>query len=68
MVGHTFGARQVTLPGTSRPHWFIGRINMLQHSSCYFRPISTFGVSVEQAQIGDEMFVVIIRQIARLEA
>jgi hypothetical protein len=29
----------------------------------HFGPIGTFGVSIEQAQIGDEMFVVIIRRI-----
>jgi hypothetical protein len=37
----------------------------MQHNSCHFRPIGTFVVSIEQAQIGDEMLVVIIGQIAR---
>jgi hypothetical protein len=32
----------------------------MQHNSRHFRPIGAFGVSIEQAQIGDEMFAVII--------
>jgi hypothetical protein len=59
MRGHPFGASQMTLPGAPRPIGLTGRIDV-QHDSGHFVPICAFGVSIEQTQIGDEMFVVII--------
>jgi hypothetical protein len=59
MRGHPFGTSQMTLPGPPRPIGFTGRIDV-QHDAGHFGPIRAFGVGIEQTQIRDEMFVVII--------
>ena len=48
----------MALEGASRPFGFTGRIDV-QDDPSHFCPIRTFGVGIEQTQIGDEMFVVI---------
>jgi hypothetical protein len=49
----------MTLPGTPGPIGFTGRIDV-QHDAGHFVPIRALGVGIEQTQIRDEMFVVII--------
>ena len=41
--------------------WFMLRIKM-QHYSCDFAPVSTFRIRVEQAQIPDEVLLVVTGQ------
>src|ERR1700730_1890502 len=41
---------------------FMFRIKMQQHHSCDVTPVSTFRVRVEQAQIRDEVLLVVNRQ------
>jgi hypothetical protein len=41
--------------------WFILRIKM-QHYSCDISPVSTFRIRVEQAQIRDDVFLVVSGQ------
>jgi hypothetical protein len=38
--------------------WFMLRIKM-QHYSCYFAPVSTFRIRLEQAQIRDDVLLVV---------
>ena len=59
VLGHPFRAREVTVEGTPRPFRFAGWIDV-QDDPCDFRPIRTCGIGIEQAQIGDQMFLVII--------
>ena len=59
VLGHPFGACEVALEDAPRALGFMGGINM-QHNSRHFGPVCTFGVGIEQAQIGDQMFLVII--------
>jgi hypothetical protein len=59
VIGHSFGARKVALPSAPRPIGLDGSIKL-----CHFLPIGTFGVGIEQARIGDEMFPVIVRSLA----
>ena len=59
MRGHPFGASQMTLPGVPRPIGFTGRIDV-QHDARNFGPIRAFEFSIDETQIRDEMFVVIV--------
>jgi hypothetical protein len=59
MRSHPFGARQMTLPGAPRPIAFSGRIDV-QHDAGHFGPIRAFELGIDETQIRDEMFVVII--------
>ena len=61
MRGHPFGANQMTFPGALRPIGFTGRIDV-QHDAGYFGPIRAFGLGIDETQIRDEMFVVIVGQ------
>jgi transposase len=65
VLGHPFGAREVALEGASRPFGFTGGIDV-QDDPSHFCPVRTFGVGIEQTQIGDEMFMVIGGQTVRL--
>jgi len=59
MRGHPFGASQMTLPGAPRPIAFSGRIDV-QHDAGHFGPIRAFELGIDETQIRDEMFVVIV--------
>ena len=61
MRGHPFGASQMALPGAPGSIGFTGRIDV-QHDAGHFGPIRAFGVGIEQTQVRDEMFVVIVGQ------
>ena len=62
VLGHPFGARQMTLPRAPRPLGFTGRIDV-QDDAGHFGPIRAFGVGIKQTQVRDEMFVVVAGQI-----
>jgi hypothetical protein len=62
-LGHPFGAREVAFESAPRPFGLTRGIDV-QDDPSHLCPVGTFGVGVEQAQIGDEMFVVITGQIA----
>jgi hypothetical protein len=64
VLGHPFCAGEVTLDGTPGPFGFAGWIDV-QDDPRDFRPVRTLRVGIEQAQISDEMFVVVTGQIAR---
>jgi hypothetical protein len=51
----------MALPGAPRPIGFTGWIDV-QHDAGHFGPIRAFGVGIEQTQIRDEMFVIIVGQ------
>ena len=61
-MAHPSGTCEVALEGAPRPLGFMGWIDV-QHDPCHFGPVSTFGVGIEQAQIGDQMVVVITGQV-----
>ena len=58
MLGHPLGARQVAFEGALRPLGFMGRIN-LEHDTRDIDPIRTFGLRIEKAQVGGEVFLVV---------
>ena len=58
VLGHPSGACEVALEGASRPIGFTGGIDV-QDDPSDFCPVRTCSVGIEQAQIGDEMFVII---------
>ena len=64
VFGHPLRPREMALPGASRPLGLIGWIDV-QHDPGDVRPVGTFGVRIEQTQIGDEMFLVVPGQISR---
>jgi len=58
LLGHPFCAGEMAVespPGTDR---LADRINV-QNDPRYRLPMSTFGIRVEQTQIGDEAFVIV---------
>jgi hypothetical protein len=59
MLRHPLGARQVALPGALRALGFLRRIDV-QDDARDFGPIRTLGIGIEEAEIGDEMLLVII--------
>jgi hypothetical protein len=63
VLGHPFGAREVALENAPRSFGLTGGIDV-QDDPSHLCPVGAFGVGIEQAQIGDEMFVVITGQIA----
>jgi hypothetical protein len=58
VLGHPSGACEVALEGASRPIGFTGGIDV-QDDPSDFCLVRTCSVGIEQAQIGDEMFVII---------
>ena len=58
MLRHPFGARQMAVECPPGAIGFMFRIKM-QHNSCDFTPFGTLHVRVEQAQIRDEVFLVV---------
>ena len=58
MLGHPFGASEVTLvrpPGTLRLAFGID----VQHDPRDFSPISTFGIRIQETKIGDCVFMIV---------
>ena len=58
VLHHPFGARQMVLERPPDPIRVMFWIKM-QHHSCDFAPVRTFRMRVEQAQIRDEVLVVV---------
>jgi hypothetical protein len=58
MLRHPLGARQVAFPGPPRARGLLRRIDV-QHNACDLGPIRTFGGRVEEAEIGNEMLLVV---------
>jgi hypothetical protein len=63
VLGHPFGAREVALENAPCSFGLTGGIDV-QDDPSHLCPVGAFGVGIEQAQIGDGMFVVITGQIA----
>ena len=58
MLRHPLGARQVTLPGASRALGLLFRIDV-QDDTRNLGPIRTLSLGVEEAQIGNEMVLIV---------
>jgi hypothetical protein len=62
MLSHPSCAREVALPSSPCARRFPGRIDLKYDGGDLF-PIGLVGVAFEQAQIGDEMVLIVARQI-----
>ncbi len=61
MLRHPFRARQMAVERPPSAIWFVLRMKT-QHYSCDFAPVSSFRIRVEQAQIRDDVLLVISGQ------
>ena len=60
-LGHPFGAREVTLPGTPGAFGLAIRIDVQNHL-CDFAPICPFGIGVKETQIRHKMLFIVAGQ------
>lgn len=63
VLRHPAGPRQMGFPGAPRPGW-LGRWIDVQHQLRDFLPVGAILGGVQQAQIGDEVLLVIAREDA----
>ena len=61
MLRHPFGAQQMAIECCPRAIGFMFRINM-KHDARDFAPVSALRIRVEQAQIRDEVLLVVSGQ------
>lgn len=60
-LGHPTSSRQVTVMNDTSTSWFTRRVETKNNSHC-FTPIGTFFCSIEQAEIGHEMALIVWRE------
>jgi|SRR5882724_2155448 len=58
MLSHPFGTRQMAFERPAGAIRFVIRIK-IQHQTCDFTPVSTFRFRVQQAQIRDDVLLVV---------
>src|SRR5262249_21803859 len=61
VLGHPLGTCQVTLPGALGTLGLLCRIDA-QHDPCYFGPVRALGIRIEEAEISDEMLLIVTSQ------
>ncbi len=59
---HPAGARQMVVVDDAGTFWFTSRVETENDSHC-FTPISTFFCSVEQAEIGHKVTLIVRRKL-----
>ena len=57
--GHPFSAREVTLPGATRPSWFLGRVDR-EDEACNVHPIGALGIRIEKPDVNAEVLLIVI--------